>query len=249
MQAACTAARKGHRVTLFETGDQLGGQFIAAAYPPNKGELATYTAWLCQELRETGVEIRLSCTLSAELIRTERPDAVIVATGGSPLRPPIPGLDRTIVVTAEDVLLGKALCGGRVVVLGGGLVGAETAAHLSFLNHDVTIVEMASKIAADMKVLPSRKELLRMLNAQHVCCRLDTKAVEVLEYGVVVEFDRKREIIYADSIVLALGYRSNGSLLSEISSLCDRTIVVGSAAKVGNALSASREGFFAGYMI
>ena len=136
LEAARAAATRGHSVVLYEKQEFLGGQFKAAAYPPCKGDLASYIAWLNKQMEDLAVTIHLNTEVTEELIREENPDKVILATGGTGLRPGIKGIDLPNVVSAEDILLGKIQPADQIVVAGGGEVGLETAAHLAIEELD-----------------------------------------------------------------------------------------------------------------
>lgn len=249
LEAARAAAMKGHKVSLYEKRGFLGGQFKSAAYPPCKGELTTYTAWLTNELDKLGVEIYLNTELTKEMVEEKKPDVVIVATGGTPLTPPIKGIDKPHVVTAEDVLLGNVPTGDRIVVAGGGEVGSETAAHLGMQQRKVSVVEMRSSLCMDLDGV-NKYNLMKILNEYEVKQYVDTKVVEILDDGVIVENPTQgRFTIPAETVVLALGYKPYNKLAEELKSVHDNVVVVGGAVKTSNALVASSEGFDAGYRI
>ena len=248
LEAARTAAIKGHRVTLFEKRGFLGGQFKSAAYPPFKGELATYTAWISNELNKLGVEIRLNTELTKEVVQAEQPDTVIVATGGSPVVPAIKGINKAHVVTAEDVLLGNVPTGDRIVVAGGGEVGGETAAHLGMQQREVTIVEMLPAILSELDGV-NRYHLKNILKEYEVKQYTSTKVVEILDDGVVIENSQGQFTIPAETVVLALGYKPNHKLAEELQSVHHNVITIAGAVKTSNALVATKEGFDAGLSI
>ncbi len=248
LEAARTAAMKGHHVTLFEKRGFLGGQFKSAAYPPFKGELANYTAWISNELDKLGVNIRLNTELTKEMVHIEQPDVVIVATGGSPVVPPIKGIGKSNVVSAEDVLLGNVPTGDRIVVAGGGEVGGETAAHLALQQREVTIVEMLPAILSELDGV-NRYHLKNILKDYEVKQYTSTKVVEILDDGVVVENCDGQFTIPAETVVLALGYKPNNKLSEELQSVHNHVITIAGAVKTSNALVAAREGFDTGMSI
>jgi 2,4-dienoyl-CoA reductase-like NADH-dependent reductase (Old Yellow Enzyme family)/thioredoxin reductase len=245
LEAARAAAIKGHDVTLFEKGSFLGGQFKSAAYPPCKGELATYTNWILGELDQLGVTICLNSEVTKELVATEKPDAVIVATGGTPCKPAIKGIDKALVVTAEDALLGNVATGDQIIVAGGGEVGSETAAHLAMQQRDVTIIEMLPKICSDLDGV-NKFNLMKILREYEVNQLTQTKVVEILDDGVVIQNSQGQQTLPADTVVIALGYRPNNKLAEELSAIHGNVIVVGGAVKTSNAMVAINDGFNAG---
>lgn len=250
MEAAITAARAGHTVTVYEKNHYVGGNFYVAAFPPTKGTIAEFNGWGYAEMKRLGVEVKLNTEYTVDIFNEEKPDHVVIASGSKPLIPPIKGIDGPNVVSAEDILLGKIQAGRTAVVCGGGLVGAETATHLAmnkrldFNNRKVTIVEMRSMIAPDEEY--TRKlELLKMLDDLHVCAMTDTKVVEILEDGIIIETNGKTEKLNCDTVVLAFGYKSDHSLYEEIKDKASVQLI-GDANNVSNALKATRQGFLAG---
>lgn len=141
-EAAITAAQKGHWVTLLEKSGQLGGQWIPASMPVGKSEFTSLLLWQKAMLEKLHIQVLLNTQADGELIRLYEPDAVVVATGSKPFVPGfLKGADQDFVVNAHDVLLGKVEVQGKVVVVGGGLVGAETADTLS-QSCQVSVIEM-----------------------------------------------------------------------------------------------------------
>lgn len=141
-EAAIAAAQRGHRVTLLEKSGQLGGQWIPASMPVGKSEFTSLLLWQKTMLEKLHIQVLLNTQADGELIRLYEPDAVVVATGSKPFVPGfLKGADQDFVVNAHDVLLGKVEVQGKVVVVGGGLVGAETADTLS-QSCQVSVIEM-----------------------------------------------------------------------------------------------------------
>ncbi|MBE0480661.1 MAG: FAD-dependent oxidoreductase [Dehalococcoidia bacterium] len=160
MEAARVAALRGHDVTLYEKEKRLGGQLIPASVPPHKSELLDFAEYQARQLKKAKVKVELGKTLTPEEVKKVKPDAVIIATGVKPLDPAseVPGLDTlSNVVYAEDVLTGRAQVGERVVIIGGDLVGCETAEYLADIGKDVTVMRrsrfMADKLNPDMRML------------------------------------------------------------------------------------------------
>ena len=179
MEAARVAALRGHEVTLAEKEDHLGGQFHLASLPECKEEIRVYLDYLSGQLKKLGVKIQLNQGITPEKLKETKADAVILAAGGFPLKPAIPGIDRDRVITAWEALTHPQKVGERVVIIGGGSVGAETAEFL--LNHykDVTLIEMLPEIAADAEKV-NRKVLLRSLGEKGAKIRILTKADAIL---------------------------------------------------------------------
>lgn len=245
MEAARAAAMKGHDVSLYETSDKLGGSFTLAAYPPNKGGFITYPAWLNRQLRKLGVSIKLNTALTAEMVRQEKPDKVIIATGSEPIIPDVPGIGSAKVVLAEDVLSGRVDTGMDVLVVGGGMVGSETAAFLStFCKASVGLVEMRPDIGLDMEG-GIRDDLKDCLNKFFVKIMTRTTLVAVTDGGALLEHEGATKEYPCDTVVLAVGTRARNLLEEGIKGICD-VVVIGDALEARKAINASREGFVAG---
>lgn len=245
MEAARTAAIRGHKVILFEKSSHLGGQFRSAAYPPGKGELATYTAWLVNELEKLDIEIRLETELTKEIVVKDKPDTVIVATGGVPSLPPIKGIDKPHVKTAEDVLVGNVPTGDKIVVAGGGEVGGETAVHLAMQQREVTVIEMLPKLLMEMDGV-NRQYVKSLIQEYEVATHTNSKVLEITDTQVIAEGPDGQFTIDADTVVIALGYRPSNQLAEQLVDTGCEIKVIGGAVKTSNALVASREGFDAG---
>ena len=248
--AAETAAMRGHDVTVFEASDHLGGQFRSAAYPVGKGELTTFVSQLRQNLGELGVEIKMGSAVDENLIVSEKPDAIIIATGAKPLMPPIPGIDGANVVKAEDVLLGNVeIADGPIVVCGGGEVGAETAHFISRLNGNVTILEMQDGICLDM--MPMTKEcLMDMMAEAHIKGHTSATVSSIDETGVTYrDAEGTEHTVPAQQVVASFGYKAYNPLEDVARAHCSDVHVVGCAVKAGNAVTATREGYEAGLAV
>lgn len=246
MEAARAAALKGHDVHLYEKNDYLGGQFKAAAYPPYKGELASFTAWQIAELKKAkNVTIHLGTELTPEIVKSEKPHVVIVATGATPIIPSIPGVNRPNVLLAQDVLLGKVATGDNCFVAGGGSVGLETAAHLAIQLKRVAIAEMLPELAQgeDRDIVQA---YLRILDEYGVVRFTDTRVVEIAETGVLLEKNGVTTLYPCDTVILAFGSTKNDSLAAALEGLTEKVVTVGDAVKVGHLLEAVRQGFWAG---
>jgi 2,4-dienoyl-CoA reductase-like NADH-dependent reductase (Old Yellow Enzyme family) len=156
MEAARVAALRGHEVTVMEREAELGGNARNASLPIGKEEIKTYFIdWLERQCRKAGVRLELNKEVSVKVIKQFNPDVVILATGARPLIPDIPGIDKSHVATAEDVLTGRLKVGKKVVVAGGGQVGVETADFIAekSLAESVTIIEMLPMLAFDMPTM------------------------------------------------------------------------------------------------
>lgn len=215
MEAAIVAALRGHQVTLYEKQARLGGQLLEAVIPPHKDNLPPFVEYLTSQMTKRGIDVGLGVEATIELISAAKPDAVVLAAGVNPSVPRIPGIDRANVITAKQVLNG-AKVGDAVAVIGGGLVGCETAEYLAKQRKKVTIVEMLDEVAGVMP-LALRKLLLARLAYMKVTVLTGVKCQELTEGGLlIITREGQEKTIAVDSVVLAAGGRPNTALLAEL---------------------------------
>jgi len=244
MQAASVAAERGHQVTLFEKASELGGQLVVAKLPPHKEELARLTEFLANRLAETGVDIKLNVEITPDMIAEEKPGAVIIAVGGIPIVPDIPGVNTPKVVAAQDVLVGRE-AGQNTVIIGGGMVGCETGHFLAGKGKNVTIIEMLKRIANDVSPMV-RRRLLDGLREKQVIMMANTTCEEITGSGIrVTRAEGEKQEIPADTVILAVGYRANDFLFQAIESRLPEVYNIGDAANPERI----REAVNAGYQV
>jgi 2,4-dienoyl-CoA reductase-like NADH-dependent reductase (Old Yellow Enzyme family)/thioredoxin reductase len=248
-EAAIVAAKRGHDVTIFEKSGELGGQWIAAAIPVGKGDFTSFLRWQKVMLEKLGVKIKYNMAADRETVDSYCPDAVILAYGSDVSVPPIPGL-REFGVFAEDVLRGRKEFGKRTVVIGGGLVGAETADHIAFHGaSEVSIIEMLPRIAGDGEEA-SVYFLKDRLAKKNVRIYTSAKVSAVTEHAVSFMKEDKQEIITdVDTIIIATGRRANPALSESFNSSSYEVVTVGDALRAKNGYRDIREGFEAGLHI
>ena len=247
--AAIAAARRGHQVELFEKADRLGGQFRLAAVPPAKQELTTLIVWQGGELARLGVPIHYNTLFTKETAQAGRYDAVILSTGAIPIIPRIEGIDLPEVMTAAEILSFAKNPGRRVAVVGGGQVGAETAAFLASQSREVVVLEMRDAIPAEGEPGPNYY-LVKDLEAHHVELIAGATVRKITSDSVTYEKDGKEQAVTGlDHIVLAIGSRSYNPLESELAGIVDKVVVAGDSEKAGKGLVAHAHGFAAGYYI
>jgi len=205
MEAARVAALRGHKVTLWEKEPRLGGQLIQAAIPPQKDRIARLTIYLQTQLKKLDVEVELGKEATTTMIEEFKPEVVVLATGVKPLVPEIPGMNPAHVVQAGDVLEGKVETGDRVVVIGGEVVGCETAEFLAEKGKKVTVTRRSPEMALGVgRTL--RAFFLGRLLEKGVTLIPEIKYNEVTSNGVVVTTkEGEKKTIEADTVVLAAG--------------------------------------------
>lgn len=178
------------------------------------------------------------------MVEKEKPDSVIVATGGDPVTPPIAGVNGEHVVQAFDILSFKKVipAGSRVAVIGGGLVGAETASYLANQGCQVSILEMRDQVVADMGVM-NRLGLVQLLNELNINCITGVKVEEIGSDYVSYSKGEENSKIVIDNVIIAVGARGNDSLANDLSDTSSKVIVIGDAKRSRRALDATREGY------
>jgi pyruvate/2-oxoglutarate dehydrogenase complex dihydrolipoamide dehydrogenase (E3) component len=223
---------------LYEKSDQLGGQFQIACMPPHKQRIAQLLKQMIRRTRQAGVEIHLGKTVTKDSVAAIKPDLIIIATGGSPIIPDIPGLASSPAVNAWDVLAGRTSVGKKVLVIGGGSVGCETADFLASQGKHVTLVEMRADIGVDV-VQRVRQVLLQRLESGKVGVETSATVCRILGDGVVLEqCGGKKQLTGYDDLVLALGTKSENGLAAALKNDGYEVVVVGDAAEPRDALEA-----------
>lgn len=245
MQAAIVLAKRGFHVTLLEEKSYLGGMAYLATVPPHKTMVAEFIKTLEAEMKELGVDVRLNTTGDVETVKKLNPYAVVVANGGTEIVPRVTGLEFANVHTMEDTLLGKAqLTGKKVAVIGGGMVGLETA-HYLCKDHQVTIVEMTATPGATM--YPTvRNKLLSILKDDGVELLLN-RALTAVEDGSIVmactdSAEPKEEKLAVDEVVIAVGRKPNTELYHQMEAAFERVVQAGDCIAGGSILEATRTG-------
>ena len=277
MKASITAAERGHRVTLAEKEDALGGQLLLNHRIPGRGELVTAARDLIHHLEGLPIDVELGVEITKENITRWAPEVTVIATGARPLWPNIPGIEGNNVVHAWDVLAGKAGVGKQVVVVGGNAVGLETAIYLAnqgtlppdvlhFLVanraetwetlemlvdrgvRDVTVVEMLERAGQDIG--PStRWTILKEIRRLGVDVRTSTKAVAIEPEGLTIAYGDGTEKLPADSIVIATGAEAVNELAQDLADMVPEIHTIGDAKEPRKALEAIKEGFLVGLKI
>ena len=209
LEAARVAALRGHDVTLFEKTTSLGGQLNIACVPPRKEEMRRAAQDLIHAVCNAGVHLCMGQTRTAEQLKDAGFEAVINAVGAHSAAPRIPGIDSVNVADAWKVLAGEQQVYGTVAVIGGGMVGCETAEYLAARGCKVSVIEMMDKIAAgeSTTILPTLLENYKTYGVEQYPSH---KVKEFRMDAVVCENKDGAEVtIPCDYIVLAMGARSN----------------------------------------
>ncbi len=274
MSAAISAAERGHRVTLHESGGHLGGQLLLAGAAPGREEFLELAANLKRQLELSQVTVVLDSLIDDQFFKNNSPDAVILATGGLPVTPPIPGADLPHVVQSWDVLTASVPIGRRVAVIGGGAVGIETALLLAekgtlsgealkfLLVHGaetvedlyglatrgtkkVTLIEMLDELGKNFGK-STKWGMMQDLERFGVKTHSTARVIEITADFVRIEKSGEIEDIPADTVVLAVGTRSFNPLQDVVAARGITFKVVGDAVRPAMVFDAVHEGFKAG---
>jgi NADPH-dependent 2,4-dienoyl-CoA reductase/sulfur reductase-like enzyme len=249
LEAARVAALRGHDVTVYEKDDKIGGQLNIATVPPHKDEVMDLIKFLTESLHRLNVKIVTNKEADVETIKDESADAVIVATGSTPVTPNMSGVDRKEVVNAHDVLSGKAKTGKNVVVVGGGSVGCETAEYLVTQGKTVTVVEMLEDVMMDSGAAVKALMLLRLAQA-NVNIMRKSKVIQIKDNCVLVKTENGNEcVINMDTVVIAVGVKPCMTLSDKLKGARIPHVTIGDCVKPRKIYEAIQEGFAAGYNI
>lgn len=248
MQAAVVAAKRGHTVTLYEKR-KLGGYLHEASMPEFKADIRNALRYLLTQVKKQNIQV-VEKEATAEELKGAGYDAVIVATGTTPIKLNVPGNSQSFVQAAVDVLNPEVKAPkGKIVVIGGGLIGTETAVQLSLdPDNKVTIVEMLPQImkdcsASDTMVYPD------MMKEHNVRVMTNSRVVEITDKEVVVEQKGRQKKIAADAVLMAVGMRPNKELYQQLKEEGIRVYQVGDAVKTGKIYDAIHTGYKAGLKV
>ena len=247
LEAARVAALQGHKVTLFEKSNELGGQFLVASVPSFKRRLKDFINWEILQCQKAGVNVKYNTTITADSPELVDQDRIIVCTGASPFIPDIPGIEKSVEVCAShknpDLVNGQ-----KIVVAGGGLSGCDAALELAMNGKDVTIVEM-QEMLCPTSLLDNRNPLMFKLRDNHVKQVTSTRIIEIMDNEVKVEGPQGEGFIEADTVISAFGTRSNNEYIEAICEKYPTTQVVGDCVKPAQIAEAVRGAFFAAWSI
>lgn len=247
LQAAITASKYGHDVTLVEKTGELGGNLIPGGAAFFKQDISDLRKVLIQRVEKAGVKIVLNQEVTEEYIISFKPDVLFVAIGADEMIYPIPGIDLQHVVSAKDAELYSSNLGEKVVIIGGGLVGSELAISLKKAGKEVTIIEMKSLIAEEVNSFYRGGLVPEIENAAEIL--LNTRVKEITNEGVVCSGSDGDFIVGADTVVRALGYKADYEKVDKLCSVVDRYEILGDCKNVGQIYHAMNDAFYAAVRI
>ncbi len=234
LESARISALRGHKVTVYEKAEKLGGQLWIASIPDFKYELKVFMEYLIGQIQKLNIDVKLNTKVDVNAVRKMNYDTLIVATGAIPVEPEIPGVGTGNVSKAEDVLTGRREAGKKVVVAGGGLVGCETALFLSEKGIQTVLIEKLDDVASDTNAL-SAEDLKRRLKDRNVKLLTRCNVEKIEDRGVVVaDKNWDHYHVEADSVVLAFGYLPERDLANELAKQKIAFFDIGDCVKRGN---------------
>ena len=253
MEAARITATRGHNVVIYEKGKDLGGHVIEASVPKFKKDLGKLLDWYRTRLMKLGVEVKTETEVTLKLVIDQNPDVIIVATGSNPIIPDITGKDASSVLTCTELMLGKKKAGDKVAVIGGGLVGCETALWLAQQGKNVTILELLLELMTGGMTVPMMNRMMieDLLTLNNVSVITGARVQGIADGGIRVTFSdgNPEKTINADSVVIATGLKSDDKLYQELTSRFSQLYAVGDCREARNIMGAIWDGYEVGRTI
>ena len=245
MTAALTAAERGFEVELWEKENELGGALLAAGAPEFKEAVARYVDYLKIQIFKSSVLTRVNKEATAEEIIKKNPDAVIIAGGAQPIIPKIMGIENSNVYEATELLKWGDCPGQQVVVLGGGLVGCETALHLERMGKEVTIVEQLDNLLETAHHARNNDIGLRtLLAASQIKVLTSTRLISLEAGSAQVQNDNGETTkISCDALVLAVGYEAEQKLEQELTGKIKKVFTIGDNRVPAKVIDAVHQGY------
>lgn len=242
MEAAKVAAEIGHKVTLVEKDNKIGGLLNIAAVPPLKGEILSIPRFYNAQFKKLGVKVELNKEVTPALIKEMKPDVIIIAAGSNTFFPPIPGIDNKNVVDARKILDGSVKAGNNIVVIGGGEVGIETAELLGAEGKQVTLVEVLPVIG-ELMVKDVIGYVIDQLIKHKVEILAGTKVAEIGSDSVtVVDKDQNKRAIKADTVIIATGAKPNKKVQDALQGMAREVYLAGDCMVPANIRVAIHQG-------
>ncbi len=240
MEVARIAKLRGHHVTLLEKSNGLGGNVLAAAVPTFKGDLAALLDWYKNEMNRLDIDVSLNFEATPSSVSEFRPDVVIIATGGEYFVPEIDGIKNENVIKATDVLLGTKEMGSRIVIIGAGLIGTETAlyAYNNFPEKEITLLEVSAEPLSDV-VQVNKLGLIEKLQKTNIKITTSAKIHRIVKGGIEYFDDQdKLQKIPTDTVILAAGFIPKIQLERTFEGVAPEIYLIGDCRKPGKIFDA-----------
>lgn len=243
MQAAITAYERGHGVVLCEAGSKLGGALKYADSADFKAAMLHYRESQIKKVLALPIDIRLNTKVDAAVVAAVKPDVLIAAIGADPIVLPVPGADGPNVVIGSDLEKNTKL-GGRVVIIGGGLVGCEDGVHLAREGHHVVILEMRGELAADSGLMHKINLLHQVETEPNIVPATGLRCTGISSEGVTAVDEKGGERFFpADSVIMAAGMRAKSAEVEALRPLVSAFYVIGDALRARKVMNAVRDGY------
>lgn len=250
IKAALTADKQGHKVTLFEKESEVGGMLRYISKEHYKHDIQRYLNYLKYQLSKSNIDLRLNTETTPEMVRELNPDKLIVAIGSDEVKPRIPGYDNKMVLSSFEAIEHPEMIGDRVVIIGGGTIGAEMALGLSEIEKKkVYCIEATDKVAAKGNMLYriSLNQHIRRTDNLNVLTNALCKKIK--EHSVIVEYNSEIKEIECDSVIMAIGVKSKRDIANSFYGITPNTVIVGDCNNVRQIMEATLDGFNAGLNI
>lgn len=242
MQAALTATKRGHNVTLVEKTDRLGGILLCESKVPFKKHLHEYIQNQVRRIRETDIKVILNTELTSEQAETLEPDVIIAAIGATPVIPPIEGVDGENVIGAVEAYEKAEKIQGKILILGGGLVGIELGIYLKNMGKDVELIEMASKLnCGDNSV--HEMGVIAEMKRNGLVAHTSTRALKINDKGVLCKGPEGQIFYNADTVIIAAGMKGRQVEASSFAQAAPVFYQVGDCLAATNIYEANRLAF------
>lgn len=241
MEAARTAALRGHDVTLYESTNDLGGEIIPGSVPDFKLDDRRLIAWYKNQMKELKIKIVLSTKVTEEFVEKDKHDVVILATGAKEIKMNLPGIEKDKVATAVELLSGRKKAGKNVLMVGGGLVGCETALYLAQKGSKVTIVEAKDNILSAGKPIPHMNKimLIDLLKMHNIEVITSNSLLEVTDEGaVLIDSSFRKHNVSADTVAIAVGFKADRELYNKLHGKVVDLYLIGDSYQPANIMDA-----------
>ena len=251
MKTAMDLCDRGHKVTLYEAEDHLGGAIYHADFVPFKWTLRDFKQYLIHQVEKRPIDVKLNTRATPEMVHAEGFDMVISALGASPAKPPIPGLDKPHVMVATESMIHPETVGHNVVVIGGGEVGVEAGMNLAQKGHEVTVLEMTHMLAPESTAIhyySMFKDAWEKLPGFHSVVKATVTAVED-DRVTYLDAEGVEHAIPCDSVVISLGMRAKTDEALAFSSTADRFAIIGDCKKPATVQQAMRQAYAVAHSI
>lgn len=244
MTAAITAAKRGFEVELWEKESDLGGSLKAAGAPNFKADIRRYIKYLKNQVLKHNITVKYNKEATLEKILDFNPDVVILSAGSKPIIPNIPGVEKENMVEATKLLSDSIETCDKVIVLGGGLVGCETAIMLEQQGKDITIVEKLDELLLTAVHASNCDQKLKdMIADSNIKVMTNTELVSINGNRAIVKINQEEKEIPCDTLVVSVGYKSDKSLAEALEAKNKTVFEIGDYENPGKIINAVHQGF------